>query len=264
MRILVFISIVFIGSTIHAQNTGLYGKRISLDLSLTGNVPLINRLNGPMYKSKSGVLIQKMDNLDYGIRTGASYALSNDFALGFEFDMEFMNIHAPTYANVPYPSGNSQSITIKHEALTTRTFVFMPRFEFTSNNGLLPIGLSHQIGLGFTRTKVVQKEYDRTLFISTDSNGDEPILDNFDEDFYDYTNKAFKGLVLMYTLNVRTPINKFMMITYGIRYNFNYSMGLQTLSNDSSYLSSSEAYLLSRRRRLFSVISLNLGMSFAL
>lgn len=141
----------------------------------------------------------------------------------------------------------------------------MPRVEFTSNNGLLPIGLSHQIGFGFTRTKVLQKDYDRTLFISTDSNGDGPILDNFDEDFYNYTNKAFKGIVLMYTLNVRTPINKFMMITYGIRYNLNYGTELAFLSSDDGfYLSRTDAYVQSRSRRLLSVISLNLGMSFAL
>ncbi|MFT6283376.1 MAG: hypothetical protein ACJA0U_003519 [Salibacteraceae bacterium] len=265
MRILVFISIVFIGSTVHGQNTGLYGKKVSLDLSFTGNIPIINMLNGPMFKSKSGVLTEKMDLLDYGLRTGASYALSNNFAIGIEFDMEFMNINAPTSAYVPYPSGNSEFITIKHQALNTRTLIFMPRLEFTSNNGLLPIGLSHQIGFGFTRTKVLQKDYDRTLFISTDSNGDGPILDNFDEDFYNYTNKAFKGIVLMYTLNVRTPINKFMMITYGIRYNFNYGTELAFLSSDDGfYLSRVDAYIQSRSRRLLSVISLNLGMSFAL
>lgn len=260
MRLLIFISIVFTGLTVHAQNTGLYGRRVSLDLSFTGNIPIINRLSGPMYKSRSGDLIQTMDNLDYGIRTGASYALSNNFALGFEFDVEFMNIIAPKYINTFNSSTGFTETTIRHEALSTNTFVFMPRIEFTSNNGLLPIGLSHQIGLGFTRTKVIEKDYDYLIFTNSQS----PDFANFQEDFYDYTNKAFKGIVLMYTLNVRTPINKFMMITYGIRYNFNYSMGAQTLSNDSFYFSSSEAYLQSRRRRLFSIISLNLGMSFAL
>ncbi|MFT6922486.1 MAG: hypothetical protein ACJA1C_001491 [Crocinitomicaceae bacterium] len=261
MRILIFISIVFIGSTVHGQNTGLYGKRISLDLSFTGNSPIINMLTGPMFKSKSGVLTEKMDLLDYGIRTGASYALSNNFAFGIEFDMEFMNIAAPKYVNTYDPStGWFTETNIRHEALSTRTFVFMPRIEFTTNNGLLPIGLSHQIGFGFTRTKVVEKDYDYTIFTNSQS----PDFTTFPEDFYDYTNKAFKGIVLMYTLNVRTPINKFMMITYGIRYNFNYGIDVQNLSNEPKYFTRSQAYDASRIRRLFSVISLNLGMSFAL
>ena len=159
MRTLVFISIFFIGSSVQAQNTGLYGKKISLDLSFGGAMPVINMLNGSMYKSRSGVLVEKLDMFDYSIRTGASYALANNFALGFEFDIEFMNIHAPTYAYVSYPSGGATSMQMKHEALNMRTMVFMPRFEFTSHSGLLPIGQSHQIGIGFSRTKIVQKDY---------------------------------------------------------------------------------------------------------
>lgn len=261
MRILIFISILFIGSTVHSQNTGLYGKKISLDLSFTGNIPVINMLNGPMFKSKSGVLTEKMDLLDYGLRTGVSYALSNNFAVGFEFDMEFMNIVAPKYVSVfdPVTQWNIET-QIRHEALSTRTLVFMPRLEFTTNSGLLPIGLSHQVGVGFTRTKIIEKDYDYLILENSQS------LDfsTFQEDFYDYTNKAFKGIAVMYTLNVRTPINKFMMITYGIRYNFNFGMETEHTFDYSSYVTRFAAYNQTRRRRTFSVISLNLGMSFAL
>jgi hypothetical protein len=261
MRILVFISILFIGSTVHAQNDGLYGKKVSLDLSFTGNMPIINMINGPMFKSKSGVLTKKMDLFDYGVRTGISYALSNNFGIGFEFDMEFMNIVAPSYVSTYDPTTQwFYETQIRHEALSTRTFVFMPRLEFTTSSGLLPIGLSHQVGIGFTRTKIIEKEYDYLIL----DNAQSLDITTFQEDFYDYTNKAFKGIALMYTLNVRTPINKFMMITYGIRYNFNFGMETAHSFNDVSYVSRFDAYNLTKRRRLFSVISLNLGMSFAL
>jgi len=251
-----------------SQNSGLYGKKICIDFNATGNMPLINMFNGPMYKNVNGALESKMDLFDYGFRTSVSYAVANNFAVGLEFDMDFMNIHPPEYMLIedPFYPGYYDHIHIRHENLKTKTFVIMPRLSFASAGSLLPIGLSHQIGIGYTSTKIVDKDY---LYIPSSN-----YPDDIDEKLYDYTQKGHKGLAFMYTLNVRTPINKFMMITYGIRYDANLNLSNSDYDPDDWYSTpdqTDEYYFTTTaisysiwRRRLFSVVSLNLGMAFAL
>lgn len=263
MRSSILIALLFVGYTVQGQNDGLYGKKWCVDFSTSGHLPLFNFTNGNVNKSRGGTLISKKDLFDYGFRTGASYALSNNFAFGIEFDFEFSNVDTPENIEIKYPSSYG-SITIIHEALTTMSTVIMPTFTFTSSDGILPIGLSHQVGIGFLQTKVLKKDYDYKIFNVTNSFGELPITSDFEEEFYDYDLDSYKGVTLMYTLNVRTPINEFMMITYGIRYNANILLSPDIFIADNSYYPQTQAFRNIRRRTLRTLISFNLGMAFAL
>lgn len=260
---LIILSFLF-GLTAFGQNTGLYGKKFCIDFSASGAIPVLNMLNGTMYKPKGGQLVAKNDLFDYSLRTGVSYAIANNIALGFEFDVEFMNIAAPEYVTLGYPSGFESSNSVTHEAFNTRTMVFMPRIEISYRNGLLPIGISHQAGVGISRTSIVEKDYDYTIHAQT-YNGESPITSTFEEDFYDYDSDPISGMVLMYTLNMRTPINKSMMITYGFRYNFNFVLNTpEYITSDPWGYSEDNTFYKVKRRRMYSVISFNLGLAYAL
>jgi hypothetical protein len=265
MRSLLIISLFFIGFNVQCQNTGLYGKKWCIDVIASGRVPLLNiATNSDIYKSKNGVITSGKNVFDYGFRTAVSYAIENNFALGMEFDFEFTKISAPTELILRYPTASTwQSYSsIKHEGLSVMSTVIMPTLSFTAHSGLLPIGLSHQFGIGFLQSKVLEKDYEYLIIPETNEFGEVPITSTFAEDFYNYDKPAFKGIALMYTLTQRTPINKFMMITYGFRYNYyNLSDLISPTSKGTYYFG---GYQNVEKRLHRSIISLNLGMSFAL
>lgn len=267
MRNLLIISTLLLSLTSYSQNTGLYGKKFCIDIGGSGSFPLFNMRNGEMYKYKGGELVSKIDLFDYSLRTGVSYALAKNFSLGLEFDMDFLNIAAPESIDFEYTTSSYyySGTRIKHEALNVHSFVFMPRMSFASKNALLPIGLSHQVGIGMSYSKIKERDYQYKLLVTPDNLGNIPDTADFHNRLYNYDNDAVKGLVFMYSLNVRTPINQFMMITYGFRYEIN--IGLKDIANGSDpdyFMSIRTAYDNIKTRRRNSIISLNLGVAFAL
>src|SRR5574343_501538 len=149
------------------------------------------------------------------------------------------------------------------------TTVFIPKFEFTTSKALLPMGLSHQLGFGFATSSAVEKDYlyqytnyqftSPIVNYSTYTNDIDPI--NFDK------SQNVKKFVLLYALNMRTPITKSLMINYGIKYTINigkkpndyyyaYSGGDPTL-NYTKYVENSMA-----RHRGFSFMNAFVGLTF--
>lgn len=262
--LLLFISL-FIGFALYSQNTGLYGKRFSVEADFTGSFPLFFRLlNDTKYKAGGSDVVEGNDNFDYGLRLSASYAMANNFAMGLEYGMDFMNINGPYALTKNYPlTGNYEYVELKHELIKIVTTTIMPKIEFTTHNGLLPVGLNHQIGFGFTSTKLIEDEYAYRFDFSAPTN-----LADFEENFYNYDSDAIKGYTIMYALNVRTPINKRLMFSYGFRYTFNITPNSEFIPLSSSdevyWLKQNEAINLVKLRRRYSFIYLNLGLAIAL
>lgn len=252
MRILILF-ILFSGLC-SAQHSGFFGKKSYIEFNVIGSVPLIDNLffgDASGYKKSGSNLVPGKDWFESGLRLALGHAVSNKFGVGIEFGMDFQNV-APLlfYSNFDYSSDH----ILRHEMLDLRTIVVVPKVEFTSADGLLPIGLNHQIGFGYTSTKVVDRKYvlDRNGTIPpTGSLKLAPISD------------GFNGMVLFYALNMRTALSKRFMLNYGIRYSANF------LFASSESLGVLGGYQVSRQhlgevirnRRLHNVLSFNFGFS---
>ncbi|MBL4861643.1 MAG: hypothetical protein JKY09_01310 [Crocinitomicaceae bacterium] len=273
MRI-AFIITILCSSFSYSQNTGLYGKKLCVEFDVTGSIPVFSMITNynTDYKNKDGDLIEGRDMLDFSTRVAVSYAVKNNIGLGIEFGYDFSNV-------VPYENlGRTFTDPVSgfdyyedlygtdHERLKLRTVTVMPKVEFTSFSGLLPIGLNHQLGIGLSRSKIIEHDYLYTLYPGP--GWAQPDTNQFQKYFYNYENESFKGYTFMYALNVRTPISNRFMITYGLRYTLNLvprEKFNNALGNDERYwLNKSEALELIRRRRMFSLISFNFGFAIAL
>lgn len=266
IRALITGSLILASVIAFGQNTGLYGKRFIVELSSTGSIPVFN-LGMRQYKAKNNRLYYKSDYFDYGVRGSFSYALLNNFGFGFEAGIDFSSIPAPTGLEIDTNNDDYSDyfIDMEHERLKIRTISFIPKFEFTTRNGLLPIGLNHQIGFGFTKTRVLKDDYVYESY-------DEIPITTLSDDLFDYDNAAgVKSFQILYALNVRTPINKRILISYGMRYTANITMrgtmnsyfGYGT-NNTKPYYDYDWAYDLIARKRVRSFISLHLGIAVAL
>lgn len=274
MKTILTISILLLGFTSIGQNTGLYGKRKYIEINGLGNIPLfgwwINNSANNYYYKKSGTnsLTEGKDYFNYGYRIALGIAGKGMIGFGLEFGQEFFNIAAPIYGSYYYTdpwSGYAyyQNIGVMHEALEVKTMSIIPKLEFTSSGANLPVGINHQIGLGYTTTQIIEKDYflkidqdDVSYFASSADSS------NFVNNFIDY-NKKYRGYTFLYNFNIKTPISKKVMINYGIRYTLNIRNWRESFASSNSSWSPDDISRTIGRYRIANFLTFNLGASYS-
>ncbi len=243
--------------------TGLYGKRSMIEIQGIGSMPIAyNFFNSfePMYKRQGNNLVVGRNLIDYGVRANLMRAFSNQFGMGIEFGLERQSMLAPNSVRLQYNDGfgsGTNFYQIRHEKIRLNTITIMPKLEFSGRSNLLPIGLSHQIGFGYTSVSISDRDY---LFIITNQ-GNDSITSPIENGLINY-NYTYTGFTFMYQINMRTPITDQLVLTYGIRYNGNF---VRRRNPFSGPYPPGEFDLLNdvRNRRNPSFIQLNFGIGFA-
>ncbi len=223
--IILFISLFISTFSFSQKNNGYYGKRFFVDLEGLANYPLFsNFLNEAQYgyKADGKKLVTKNDNLNTGFRINAGYAVKRNLGLSLEFGQDYSSVKIDN--SEPLYIAQYYNAYVKHEMIDVKTTVFIPKLEFATSKALLPMGLSHQLGFGVAYSKAVDKDYlyqiidystgnyAPTLYSTSNSDVDPVNFNKF---------KTVKKFVLLYALNMRTPITKSLMFNYGIKYTIN-------------------------------------------
>ena len=256
--ITVLLFLVFVNQ-IQAQNPGYFGSKNIVDFTANGQFNFFNNFEKYFYRYVNTKLVKTKDNFDWGFRVNYSRVLKRNLAFGVECGYDYYTIQ-------PYEIYNyDNNFKANFENWDVKALNIMPKLEFSNRGGLLPMGISHQVGLGVRLVKVVDREYHYVLNdygnnISSFSNA--IVM----PDSFRYKGVA-KGLVVMYALNMRTPISKRLFLNYGLRYTLNF-MSRQlddTQGNNSQSLSmtQSEYQNLVRQRKQFSLVQASIGLSFA-
>lgn len=265
---LITLGLIFSSQSI-AQNNGLFGKKTFVEFNGQGCIPVFGWFlneTGTIYKSEGKTLLEGRDNFNYGFRAVLGRVITRNTALSLELGYDYSNIAGPEYVSVPFTDqwgySYTQYLQLKHEMYDITTFAVMPKIEFTKAGGLLPIGLNHQIGIGYSSTQIKEKDY-----IYRITYGEEYLSPsdsaNFEKKLVNY-NQKYKGFTLMYAFNIRTPITKNLMINYGVRYSVNIRSYGQLYSGTSNYFqSASDIAQRIGRTRLTSMINFNLGLTYA-
>jgi hypothetical protein len=258
------------------KDYGYYGNKAIIQIESLANYPFFSNVltntisGGSSYKVSSGKLIPAKDRFNYGFRGTIGYAVKRNMALLFEVGQDYSNA-GPENDNYIYDEfGYSQTIS-KHEILDVVTTSFIPKIEFATSKSLLPMGIGHQIGFGIANSKVIEKNYTyelgnydsfsgsytyTTKTYSTSSEDIDPI--NF------RTLEVVRKYVLLYALNVRTPLTKSLLLNYGIRYTFNFGKPNSSLTYNNT---GNEDYTASAiqtvsRHRLGSIINASIGLCY--
>jgi hypothetical protein len=272
MKSVLALMIILICNSSFGQNTGLYGKRNYLEFNLLGNVPVFNwwiRDNPHYKKLGSQSLTEGRDILNNGFRLAFGHAGKKRTGVGIEFGMDYQDFAGPEYGYYYFVNDwgydDSRYITIKHQAVRVQTMTIMPKLEFTSKGANLPVGINHQIGIGYTSSKLMDKDYimiinqyDATEFQTSADSA------NFVNNFVDYDFKH-KGFTFLYNFNIKTPVSKKVMINYGIRYTFHVKNPFQdyTVGYRVSGWGTSEVGRLINRHRMTNFLTFNLGASYS-
>lgn len=262
MKKLVFVIVLIASFGSHAQEGGFYGKKNVIEFNTGLSIPLFNIL-GLRYenymKTQGGRLKNGNNYLDFAFRGSYMHATKSDFGIGFEYSNIHRNIPGATYYN------DTTGHYLVFEKLGTTTHLFMPKLEFCVDNGLLPVGLSHQIGVGFGRTTINEREssYGELTQSSYVSKGSSiPIVGTVDNAAnFDL---VVKSLTILYEMHVKVPVSKRMTINYGFRYNANINLDVDYNNHNSSsfFLSNSTASRSIRKSNFRSAISFNIGVGY--
>lgn len=269
---LLLIIFILISHFSFTQEAGYFGKKNVVSINGLGAIPIIQNLfsksSPPYLELKNGKFIRDSDFFNGGFSAGFSHAFSNRFGLGIDFETVFSNCPAPNGSSGFYDAYYSQFVETYHEALSLRTYNFIPKIEFKLNSNQYPIGIVNQIGFGYSITKVIDKDY--AFLVEYPTSVD---LEKLEQDNYFNLNDNYSGLTFLYAFNVRVPVSKNLLFNYGIHYTINYIFGTRDGGNFlNNSTTDKENYVISKRSmqqiigesRFKNIITLNIGLSLVI
>jgi hypothetical protein len=252
------------------SNKGYYNSKFYISLDALMNAPILYnfRSSSDVYSKCDENLNQKGDKFNFGFRACLGVILKRNFAFCLEGGIDFSNVYSEkSIYHEDSISGQNLNLNVIHENLDIQTFSVMPKIEFSVKNSLLPLGLSHQFGIGFNRSKLVNNDYASLVTYQSSLDNSYVLIDDFNKKYFDFNNQiSTKTFTIMYALNMKTALSKSLLLNYGFRYTLNLnSSGLNMTSNSINhfYLSQQDVSKLINKQRLYNLINFNLGLTYA-
>lgn len=275
---------------------GFYNSKFLVSVESLVSTPFFYNVYGSNYVSPLDNNLQnKPSKLNLGFRGSVGVILKRNRAFHLELGYDQSRCYTPKYMNysIDYDDiyGNHQyeqyGYDVKIESLKSRSFYFLPKFEITNKNGILPLGLTHSFGIGYIWSTIIKKEYNAVInaqdvpsgtYTSVDSLGvhhelEKPLPPNFTDinnKLIDYENqKPNTYLQLMYAITIRKALTKNLFISYGLRYTFNFANIFQYRSSSIQYkggsylLDDSNLHYSMNRQKSFNFINFSLGVTYA-
>jgi hypothetical protein len=218
----------------------------------------------PAYKKSGSSLVRSKDQFNFGYRVSLGYAFKRNIAFSIEVGQDKSSIY-PYKDNYYYDDmGYYYSMEFTHEMIDLNTFVIVPKFEFGNANSLLPLGLTHQAGFGVSFTSIQEKDY---VYRMTDSYSTSSGYTNYSKNTVDPVDidkfGALRKFIIMYAINMRSPITKNLLVSYGLKYTLNVGKSYSYPTNANQYMDIDYIIDEMNRQRKLSFITLNVGLTYA-
>ena len=242
---------------------GYYGKRNFLDITTVSHVPILYNIfsDGRGYKTKKidgekTLVTQQKKWMSTGLHLTFYHAKSNKFAFGIEVGFDtWLDKAAAYFSTTVSLSDPTVAIAVTaHERVRYIRTLYMPKLEFAGSSALLPMALSHNIGIGLSRTRIMPQKY---FMVYSTSNGEEAVSSDVMNN-----RQRYSGIHIMYGMKTRVPIGENLLLNYGIRYMLDVMIGNNFSSNESPYYSKNREQI--RRSLVYNVISVDLGLTLPL
>jgi hypothetical protein len=186
----IILIVLFSGSkTVSAQHWGFLGKKNFIEVYAVGNSPVAANFFYNYYS----VFQDFSENrgpfglFNYGLYVSAGRTLNRNLALSIESGVDFMSFKL------------DDGTFFDEDKYKVNCLNLMPKIEFSRSKHILPVGVSHQLGIGYLRQNFTLSGNDSEVY--TDH---------------------FNGASLMYAAIVRTAITKKLLLNFGMRYTLNY------------------------------------------
>ena len=236
-----FIIFCFITLINKSLSQGYFGKKNFFEISTSINNPSLYNFYtyadyySTSYKNENGTIVEKNQKINIGFQASIGRVINNNLSLSLEGTLS-------NFLAIPEFDYGKSSNYFGAEMFKINKRSIIPKIEFTFGDGLLPLGLFHQIGVGFNTYTPIEKEYlayeyNNNWYLNSSNS----LVDN--SEYYNYKNDKIKGYTALYRLGMRIPINEFSMFNFGFRYTFNFVPNLDFMSSTSN---SDDEYFIAR------------------
>ncbi|MBU2019351.1 MAG: hypothetical protein KJ941_06880 [Bacteroidetes bacterium] len=280
-----FIIFIFCTSLSISQTSGYLGKRNLIGFNLIGSIPLTYNLfvlNSStaygQYKVENGKFEEASNLFSSGFSFSASRVLKNRFALGLEFRSVNYKTLMPYSINIR--KQNSQFAfsgeLLRAPYLKVNDITFSPYVEWTKEGGLLPIGLVHQLGINIHSLSLENPKSDFLMRYQYFDENSNYTMEQSNETPLDIDQINLLAFGVNYKLQLRVPINEYLLFHVGVRYQMNIFMSqnytgfdwLYTTNGtyegkDVTFFSSDEIMFNIRRSYRLNIAQIESGISFA-
>ncbi len=225
-KIIAFFLFIFLYGFSFSQG-GYYNKKNYIKTDFQALFPNIiyNYYNFDLptsvYNSK---LANKKDRFNYGFHFSAYRILKKRTAVGIELGTDYSDIYLPkntTFLIEPeYDEIKLENIQISK--IEIQTYSFIPKIEFVTGNGFLPMGFTHEIGVGTIFSHIVKKDYPFNYGEITSNDKTGTLTEEYIKShLFNYDVYAVQNYTLLYALNLKVPLMKYLLFNYGFRYTLN-------------------------------------------
>ncbi|MCR9174145.1 MAG: hypothetical protein NXI10_16730 [bacterium] len=225
-KTLFIVFILLSANTFGQRSLGFLGKRHLLEVTASPYSPLIYNFT----RWQSHVRIKNINDtlrtvpsrwLNSSVNIGYAYTLSKTRLLGVELGYQRIQFRGFVSSHDPI-NYTTSSEYYRHESLQLQQFVFMPKIEFMNVGSESPLGLSHVLGLGFTSTKIVNRDYKIDIIYGNNptTTYSTPLPESANIDTWDFIDPTtvHRTLRLFYALRYRTAISRNLFFHFGTRY----------------------------------------------
>jgi len=265
---ILFVLLSLISGRLFAQQPGYFGKKTMIDFGVQGQLPIfLNTFNNEKGYTYTGGELQKSFNLkDFSFRASIGTILSEETAIALEYVHHFYQVNPLRGGelNRQYTDSNGQFVEqyIRPEVafLEIQERVIMPKIIFSSNQGLLPGGLTHEIGLGYCLIDVKNRQ-PQVGYMGT------PDAASISQNLLDPDVDELKGLTAMYGLRMNFPVTRNFLINIGVRYNYSWMLnkkGYRKMEQTEAWVSGRELWSRLNQRRQWGIITFGIGGTIVL
>jgi len=213
------VTFLFLATSGHTQST-YYGHKVGVSLNFIGRKPLLAKgimsflddYNTPNIRYRNS-RPEEYRNFDWGFETGITFFSRKQASFGLQFT--YYKTDMIRYeSNYYYDAETSTYFTATaFEDLSFNSMTFMPVISVTSEDLIKPIGLTHEFGLGYMSSSIVDKDYHFKM--------DGTVVQDTSGIFYD-RNAKYQGVCAMYGLKLAKPLTKSLAMNFGFRYTLNF------------------------------------------
>lgn len=285
-------------ANMHAQNSGFLGKKNMFSISTGGGIrvlPIIlpsvgeaPNLNYNKYNESEDSFDEKKNLFKWNVNFSYKRLIKRNLAIGIMGQYTSYQIGNYVFGNATsydyyydYYGNMYGNYTISPSRISSpkfNVFSLRPVITLSPKKSLLPMGISHTFGLGFS---VMQMNTNNKYYFSGSPiiSGEYGITGPL-ETHQLIAPEGFKnnywGLDFFYSASINYPITRFMMIEFGYDVRVGYAFPNQgkRMSNEALFDTNSDIEQISEqilntdfqdalaRERMFSVLSLRLGLVF--
>lgn len=251
------------------QEPGYFGKRNFLEIDGQAQLPvflyLLNNENG--YLLKDSELHKTLNLKDIGFRASFGRYWTENMAIAFEYNQRFYQVNPLRGGelNRQYEDGSGvfreEYIRPQVAFLQVNERLLMPKLIFSSMDGRVPGGLTHEIGVGYSIIGLSNSEPTATGTADSLYSGEQ-----ISKMLVDPSLGELKGMSFMYGLRMNYPLTRNFLFHIGLRYSYNLlfdKRDFRKTEQTEYWLSGREIWSRINQKRQMGIINLGLGFTLA-